>query len=234
MKRKTSTFYIAAAALTAAFALLTWQWAARADILTQPPQTDVSIIALVPSSDTIVPTRPAFSGSFGVPVDPNSISVLLDQQDVSQSAWVSPTDFMVVAPSDLMPGQHTIVITGKARNGALFERSWSFVAPFDSISNFIGDLSPAEGSIVGPTLVVSGTTLPYAYVRVAVASSALPNGLLAANPGTLTVDEIADYNGQFYAPIDVSSLLGRPMTVRIVSIEPETKAGASATLDLEG
>ncbi len=233
MKQHREAIYgaTAAIALAAAFALGVHD--ARADApAMQPPQTDVRVIALQPSMDAIVPsTRPGFSGEFGVPVDANSIRFLIDGQDVSSSAYVSRTDFMFSAPFDLAPQRHTAEITGKAMNGAGFDKSWNFGSSASgSVDNFVNDLTPATGTLVGASFTVTGATLPNSRVRVAASPALAPSGALATSDATFTIDAIAGADGRFAAPIQMAA--PGPLTVRVVSIEPATNAGASATISL--
>ena len=207
---------------------------ARADVpATQPPQTDVSIIALQPAPESVIPSaRPGFYGQFGVPVAANSIRFLIDGQDVSSTAYVSRTEFMFAAPYDLSAQQHTAEITGKAMNGAAFDKSWTFATSASGAQNFLSELVPVSNSSIGPSFVVEGTTLPNARVRIAAAPSAASTAALAAGDATFTMDATAGPDGRFSAPIEMVS--GGPVTVRIISIDPATTAGASATLELQG
>jgi hypothetical protein len=233
MKQQREAIYLAAAAVTLAAAFALGVHGARADQpATQPPQTDVQVIALQPSIDAIVPsTRPGFSGEFGVPIDANSVRFLIDGQDVSMTAYVSRTDFMFSAPFDLAPQRHTAEITGKAMNGAGFDKSWSFGSSASgSAVNFVNDLSPAPGSLVGASFTVTGSTLPNSRVRVAASPTLAPSGALAAGDATFTIDATAGADGRFAAPVQMAA--PGPVTVRVVSIDPATNAGASATISL--
>jgi hypothetical protein len=219
-------------ALTAAMGLAA---GARADTPgTQPPQTDVTIVALQPAADSMIASaRPGFSGQFGVPVDAQSIRFLIDGHDVSSTAYVSRTEFMFAVPYDLSAQQHTAEIVGKAMNGAGFDKSWTFATSASGgTRNFLGDLIPASNTSIGPSFVVEGSTLPNARVRIAASPFGTDAGALTAGDTTFTMDATAGPDGHFEAPINMVS--PGPVTVRIVSIDPVTMAGASATLDLRG
>ncbi len=225
---------LALGALALAAAMCLAAGGARADVpATQPPQTDVSIIALQPAPESVIPSaRPGFYGQFGVPVAADSIRFLIDGQDVSSTAYVSRTEFMFATPYDLSARQHTAEITGKAMNGAAFDKSWTFATSASGAQNFLNDLVPASNTSVGPTFIVEGTTLPNARVRIAATPSAADAAALAAGDATFTMDATAGPDGRFSAPIEMVS--PGPVTVRIVSIDPATMAGASATLELRG
>ncbi|MBV8281100.1 MAG: hypothetical protein JO347_03430, partial [Candidatus Eremiobacteraeota bacterium] len=69
--------------------------AAHGQPATQPPWTDVQIVGLQPADQSVLTSpRPAFSGQFGVPVDPSSLRFVLDGQDVSRLAYASTWEFM--------------------------------------------------------------------------------------------------------------------------------------------
>ncbi|HLN47639.1 MAG TPA: hypothetical protein VK216_05175 [Magnetospirillaceae bacterium] len=222
---------LGALALSAAMGLAA---AASADTpATQPPQTDVSIIALQPAPESMIPSaRPGFSGQFGVPVDAQSIRFLIDGHDVSSAAYVSRTEFIFAVPYDLSAQQHTAEIVGKAMNGAGFDKSWTFATSASGTQNFLGDLIPASNTSIGPSFVVEGSTLPNAHVRIAASPLGSDAVALAAGDTTFTMDATAGPDGRFAAPITVA--IAGPVIVRIVSIDPATMAGASATLDLRG
>lgn len=199
-----------------------------------PPPAQVSLLNLRPADGGTTPAaRPAVSGTFSVPVDPNSVHILLDGRDVSGAAYVSSSDFLLTPGYDLTPRRHTVEITGRAQSGAPFDRSWSFASGVASTGNFLQNLTPANGAAVGQTFTVAGTTLPNARVRIAATGATVLGGILRAVTGTYTTDIRADSNGRFAQTINLSDVGGGPqVAVQITSVDPNTNAGASATLNL--
>jgi hypothetical protein len=197
-----------------------------------PPATSVALHNLQPQNGSVTASaRPAISGKFGVPVDPNSVRMLLDGRDVSGGAYVSSTDFLFTPSYDLTPQRHTVEISGRAQNGTPFDRSWSFSAGIASNTNFLQNLTPANGAAVGQTFTVSGVTLPNARVRIAATGANVIAGILRAQTGTYTTDVQADSSGRFSVPINLSDVGGGgQVAVQITSVDPNTNAGASATL----
>ncbi len=219
------------AALAAAGTLVASAQAINAQPTTQPPWTDVQIIALQPADSTVVTSvRPAISGQFGVPVDPTSLRITLDGRDISALAYASSSEFMFTAPTDTPTGLHRVEVTGKATNGATFDRTWSFVsAPQEVAANFL-TLTPMQDLATGSSFVIAGSTLPFAHVRLAATANMPVGGPLAAVDGTFVNDVWADSDGQFWVPVYINS--AGPVAVRVLSIDPTTDAGASATLDV--
>lgn len=199
-----------------------------------PPSTSVSLHNLQPQNGSVTASaRPAISGTFGVPVDPNSVRIVLDGRDVSGGAYVSSADFLFTPSYDLTPQRHTVEISGRAQNGAPFDRTWSFAAGIASNTNFLQNLTPVNGAAVGSTFTVSGTTLPNAKVRIAATGANVIGGIFRAQTGTYTTDVQADSSGRFAVPINLSDVGGGgQVAVQITSIDPNTNAGVSATLNV--
>jgi hypothetical protein len=211
----------------AASVILAATQVARPDMATQPPWTDVRIIALQPAEYALASARPGFSGQFGVPVDPTSLQFTLDGNNISNLAYASSFEFLLAVPSSISEGPHTIRVTGKATTGATFDRSWTFVSAGASTQNYLV-LTPTHDFTNGSSFVITGTTLPYSHLRIAATPSLQPDGVLAATNGTFAVDAYADENGEFSVPVYLNQ--GGNVTVRVVSIDPTADAGASATL----
>ena len=194
----------------------------------------VSLVQLRPSPDGVVQSsRPAVSGAFSVPVDPNSVRIILDSRDVSGNAYVSRTDFLFTPNYDLTPQRHTVEIVGRSTTGVSFDRSWSFASGVSATTNFLNDLSPQNGSTVTSNFTVTGTTLPNARVRIAATTSQnVISGIFRAVLGTYTVDTQADAYGRFAQNVSVQAASGGNVVVKVTSVDPSTMAGASATLNL--
>ena len=201
-----------------------------------PPPASVGLTHLRPAANTTVAsTRPAISALFTSPVDPNSVRIVFDGRDVSSNAYVSRTDFMFTPAYNLASRPHTVEVTGRSADGAQFDRSWSFVSGSGGSStsaNFINNLAPSNGSTVGSNFTVRGQTLPNASVRIAVTSSTnIIGGVVRAVTGSYTLNTQADSYGNFAQPVNLNGSGGQ-VVVNITSIDPNTNAGANATLNL--
>ena len=199
-----------------------------------PPPATIDLTTVQPGRNSSVQSsRPAISARFSSPVDPNSVRILLDGRDVSSTAYVSANDFLFTPSYDLTATNHTVEVTGKSTSGASFDRSWTFTAGGGATSNYLNNLLPQNGATVGSSFTVSGRTLPNAHVRVAATASAIYGGILRAVLGTYTTDVVAGANGNFSAQVSLGNTTsGGNVTVRITSQDPNTNAGATATLNL--
>jgi Copper amine oxidase N-terminal domain len=183
--------------------------------------------------------RPAISGGFSQPVDPNSVRITLDGRDVSSTSYVSANDFLFTPTFDLPTTQHTVRITGNSSSGVAFNRGWNFSSGTNtggnySVNNYLNNLNPAPNTTVGSNFTVYGTTIPNSAVHIAATGSALLGGIFQVTSGTYTADTNADGNGNFSQAISLNAVSGGAVTVRITSIAPGTGAAATATLNLKG
>jgi hypothetical protein len=196
--------------------------------------TQVSLQNLRPQDGSVTPSsRPAVSGTFSAPVEPNGVRILLDGRDVSGAAYVSSTDFLFTPGYDLAAQRHTVEISGRAQNGGTFDRTWSFSSGVAANANFLTNLRPVNGATIGQTFTVSGTTLPNAKVRIAVTGAIRNGNVFRAVTGTYTTDIQADASGRFSQTINVSDVGGGPqVAVQITSTDPNSGAGATATLNV--
>jgi hypothetical protein len=204
-----------------------------------PGQTPASVTLtnLRPrSGGSVQVARPAVSGSFSEAVDPNSVRLTLDGRDVSSTTYVSKSDFLFTPPYDLSQSTHTVDVKGSSAAGVPFDRTWSFSSGATSNTgaavNYLRNLLPADGSTVGSTFTVSGTTLPNSAVHIAATGSALLGGVLRVGLGTYSSDVQADANGSFSQSVSVQMVGGGSIGVRITSVAPSTNAGATVTLNL--
>ena len=198
-----------------------------------PPPAGVQLLSLRPAANASVnSSRPTVSGRFSVPVDPNSVRILLDGRDVSSAAYVSPNDFLFTPSYALGAQQHTVEVSGRSQSGVSFDRSWAFTSGSTSTTNFLNNLRPANGSTVGSDFTVSGTTLPNASVRIAATASQIFGGIFRAVTGTYTTDVQADGNGNFSHDVPLATTSGGSVTVQITSTAQNTNEGATATLNL--
>ncbi len=69
---------------------------------------------------------PTISGTFAVPMQPGSVRISLDGQDVTGSVFFSRNGFQFAPRRPLFPGRHSISITGVTRNGTSISTGWDF------------------------------------------------------------------------------------------------------------
>lgn len=193
----------------------------------------VTLIDLRPSSGAVVSaTRPGVSGSFSAPVNPNSVHLTLDGRDVSATSDISSSAFLFTPSYALIPGSHTVRVTGQSQNGSSFDQSWSFTSGENSQGNYVTNLQPANGTTVGNSFTVSGTTLPNSSVHIVVTPQAVVGGLFTISQGTFVATVQADGNGNFQQPVTVATSSGGTVSVRITSIAPNTSASRTVDLNL--
>lgn len=185
-----------------------------------------------PRNGSVQSNRPAVSGRFSQAVDPNSVRINIDGRDVSSTSYVSANDFLFSPNFDLPATQHTVQVTGKSADGVAFSRSWSFGSGGSSTANYLNNLQPAAGSTVGSQFTVSGTTLPNSSIHLAATGSGVFGGIFQITSGTYTADLTADGNGRFSQQVNVNTVSGGNVAVRITSTAPGTDAAATATINL--
>ncbi len=195
--------------------------------------TRVTLTNLKPASGAVVSAKsPAVSGSFSSAVDPNSVHITLDGRDVSNTTDISGTDFLFTPPYPLVAQSHTVRVTGKSTNGSAFDQQWSFTSGTSTIPNFLKNLAPANGSTVGNTFSVTGSTLPNSHVHIVVTPVAVLGGVFTVSSATSVSDAVADSSGNFAQSVNVSTVPGGSVSVRVTSIAP-TNASATANLSLK-
>ena len=196
-------------------------------------QSGVTLTSLHPwSGGTVSTDRPGVSGSFSAPVNPNSVHITLDGRDVSETTDISSSGFLFTPSYALMPGSHTVRVTGQSQNGSGFDQSWSFTSGGNSQGNYFTNLQPTNGATVGNSFTVSGTTLPNSSVHIVVTPQAIAGGFFTISQGTFVATVQADSYGNFQQPVTVATLPGGTVSVRITSIAPATSASQSADLTL--
>ena len=208
---------------------------AGASAATATPGNSVTITNMHPPSGSVVPAkRPAVSGTFSRPVDPNTVRVTLDGRDVSSTTYVSSTNFLFSPAYDLAATQHTVRVTGKESDDTPFDRSWSFTSGTSTVENHITNVSPTDGATVGGNFTVSGSTLPNSHVHIAVVGSANMGGYFSVGTGSYDADLTADSTGSFSQRVTVSVVSGGDLGVRITSVAPVTNAATTVTMHYHG
>jgi len=121
----------------------------------------------------------------------------LDGRDVSGTTDISSTDFLFSPPYPLTPERHTVRVTGTANDGTTFDQSWSFTSGTSVTLNYITNIRPLNGSAVGNSFTLTGTTLPNSSVHVVAIPTALIGGIFPVTSGTYVADVKADRRRHF-------------------------------------
>ena len=168
---------------------------------------------------------PAIHAQFSEPVDRNSLHVLIDGRDVTNSVYANPSGFDVTPSFALNGGTHHVRVTGTTAAGASFATGWAFSNSAASTENFIRGVSPQPGSTVPGSFTLVGHTLPGSHVHIVASGQASAlGGLLQVGTGTSQVDATANENGVFRADISLNAVAGGQVRVVIQSTAP---SGAS-------
>ena len=198
----------------------------------QPPaQSALRLSNVTPARDSVVSsTRPTIEATFtGATADPNSIRVTLDQLDVTGETTRSPSGIVFSPPSDLQSTQHTVKITGKDSNGASFDRGWMFTSGTSRLTNYIQNLSPAEGAAIPPTFTVSGRTLPNSSIQIDAGASTNLGGVFSFGGDHERIMATADGNGNFSQTVNLNAAPGQTVNLVVTSTEPTTKSSVRVT-----
>jgi len=202
---------------------------------TSTPGSSVSITSMHPAENSVVSARrPAVSGAFSSPVDPNSVRISLDGRDVSSTTYVSASAFQFSPPYDLAPTTHTVRVTGKDTNGNSFDRSWIFTSGTSGVQNYITNISPTNGTTVGQSFTISGTTMPNSRVHIAAIGTANMGGYFTVSTGSYNADVMADSYGHFSQAVTINAVSGGDIGVRLTSVEPTANAATTITLLYHG
>jgi Copper amine oxidase N-terminal domain len=187
---------------------------------------------------TVAARRPTISAAFaGGTVDPTTVRIQLDGNDVTNDATRSPRGFIYVPRGPLTPGQHTVQVTGTDSGGNPFLRGWRFTSGTSTATaGQITHVSPANGARVQQSFTVSGDTSPGARVTIQVGTTGGPTtvgqligALLGAGSSTNTasVTVTADQNGHFSQGVTINAPSGTNLVLAITATDPNT--GASGT-----
>jgi len=199
-----------------------------------PPPSSLALQAVRPERNgTVGTTRPTISADFSLPVDPNSVHVSLDGLDVTAAATRSPSGFVFEPPSPLQSQGHVVRVTGRDRNGARFERTWSFTSGTTAPLNFLDLERPlADASVDASSFMVRGKTAPNARVRVLAGSVVDVAGPFAFGSGNFAGDTTADADGRFEQTVTLTTVSGARIGLTVISTDPLTKEGVEKRLRL--
>jgi hypothetical protein len=203
-----------------------------------PPQrntdSSVQLQSERPARDATVATgRPTIRAEFSAPVDPSTLRVLVDNQDVTDQATLSPTGIVYAPQSRLQSMQHRVRVTGVDQQGQTFSRSWSFTTGSQTTSaNFLDLRNLTEGTVVGTTFTVRGKTLPGAQVHIE-AGSTLGAGHFSFGTGNYQGDLTADNNGYFSQQVSVNGISGGMIGLTVTSTDPSSEETAAQQVHLK-
>lgn len=197
----------------------------RATIALRPGETQVllRLLRLEPAANaTIARNRPEISATFGESVEPSSVRVALDGEDVTSQAEISGRSFLVDAPAELAAGHHEISIAGRTSEKEPFAEHWAFTTRAAVDTNFLSGLEPVSGLTLGSTTFpVSGYTRPHARVRVIATTSATALTFADPTDASATEDTVADAHGYFETTLSPTDHGSGLIDVRIASTAPD-------------
>jgi len=183
-----------------------------------PAPISLRPIRLEPANGaTIARKRPEISGSFPEAIDPNSIVITLDGNDITSRAYVSDRSFVYDTSTDLAPGVHGVAISGKTPDREPFSERWSFTSGDAAQVNYINGLEPPNGTFVGSAFPMSAFTKPRAHVHIVASTSATLTTFSEVAESSSTVDVTADKRGYFAARLSMTLPNSGIVDVRIAS-----------------
>jgi hypothetical protein len=194
-----------------------------------PPANPIDLRGKQPAPGANVSDRfIVIAAEFTRDVDPGSVRVLLDGNNITSRSGVSATGFSYKPPAPLDFGSHTVRVTGRGpAGGSPFDRSWSFSikraaeAPLSLTIN-----QPAPNAPVGRNFVIQGNTI--ASGRVKVTAGATPSFT-----GQFNGDTDAGPRGNFRISVSLSTMPGQQaVSVRIRVTDPATSRSTETTLQL--
>jgi len=190
------------------------------------PAPEIRLRAQQPAPNS--ETRDRFiviSAEFSRDVDPNSVRVWLDGNNITYRSGVSRGSFSYKPPAPLDFGSHTVRVAGRGPGGTSFDRSWSF-AVRRGAAIYLTIYQPASNAVVGRNFTVSGNTVANAGIRVTAGASPSATGLFS---GTTT----AGPKGNFSLDVALRPLMGQQtVTVRITATDPASGQVTDTTLRL--
>jgi hypothetical protein len=125
-----------------------------------PPVRIVNLNAQQPAPGERVANRfVTISAEFTYRVDPGTVRVWLDDNNITTRSGVSPGGFSYKPPAPLEPGSHRVRVAGRGPAGSPFDRAWSFAvagapAPPPSSPIQLRAQQPAPGTSVNNAFIV--------------------------------------------------------------------------------
>ncbi|MBV8531714.1 MAG: copper amine oxidase N-terminal domain-containing protein [Candidatus Eremiobacteraeota bacterium] len=193
-----------------------------------PPMRAVNLQAQQPAPGAEIRDRfRLIAAEFTRSVQPGSVRVWLDGNNITSRCGISSTAFSYKPPAPLDYGSHTVQVIGRARDGAPLDRSWSFrvvreATPVIQLTIY----QPPANAPVGRTFTVSGNTLPNANVMVTAGAS-------PSSSGQFSGSTVAGAKGNFKLTVTLNTLIGQQaVTVRIKATDPVSSQSTETILRL--
>lgn len=193
-----------------------------------PPAAEVRLRNQRPIPDSETTNRFAvISAEFSRNVYADSLRVWIDGANRTMQSGVSSTGFSFKPPAPLDFGSHTVRVAGRGRDGAGFDRSWSFgVARSSPGPVTLTIYKPDPNAAVARDFTLSGNTAPNATVRVTAGASPSWTGQFN---GTTT----AGPKGNFQLAVSLTTMPGQQtVTVRVTATDPVTLRTGETTMRL--
>ena len=194
-----------------------------------PPSSIVRLRAQQPEPGTTIRDRFAvIAAEFTLRVNAGSVRVLLDGNNVTSRSGTSATGFSYKPPAPLDFGSHTVRVTGRAQDGAAFDRAWSFQVarsgPPPAMRLTI--TQPAPNAPIGRTFTVVGNTVANGHVVVTA-------GARPSFTGQFRGETDAGPKGNFRVTVTLTTMPGQQaVSVRITATDPVTSQSTETTLQL--
>jgi hypothetical protein len=194
----------------------------------RPPESDLRLVDVRPGEEsTVRASRPEISGRFSVPVDVNSVRIMLDGRDVTGTSYLNPQQFTFTPNYNLPAQRHVVEIAGRTRDGDRFERRFDFTSGAGVAANFVRVERPGSGDTIGTNAFhVRGETLPNSKVRIA-ASGSLGVGGAVLLRDNYTTDVTANGDGRFEADVPLQDAPGSNVTLQVQSVSPDGQAATA-------
>jgi hypothetical protein len=149
--------------------------------------------------------RPKISGVFddgpGTGVDPKSVRIRFDGNDVTREAKITAESFNYQPSRSLLPGQYRVEVDFKDLSGNVGRSTWSFEVTRQAAAAqplFIKVLSPANNSTIpAGQIVVRGQSSPGALVSLDVQATSSVVGILGYSQKVFNESVQADAQGNF-------------------------------------
>jgi len=195
----------------------------------QPPTNPIDLRAKQPTPGASMANRfVVISAEFTRAVDPDSVRVLLDGNNITSRSGVSATGFSYKPPAPLDFGSHTVRVTGRGpAGGSPFDRSWSFSVKRSAEPPLSVTINqPAPNAPVGRTFVIAGSTIANGHVKVTA-------GATPSFSGQFNGSTDAGPRGNFRISVRLSTMPGQQaVSVRVTVTDPATSRSTETTLQL--
>jgi len=193
-----------------------------------PPPNPAPVVgfrAQQPQPGAVIQDRfRVISAQFTYSVQPGSVRVLLDGNDVTYRSGVSATGFSYKPPAPLDFGSHTVRVFGRGPGARPFDRSWSFSVARSGLPLTI--YQPAPNAPVGQTFTLTGNTVSNGRIRVTA-------GATPSFTGEFDGRTTAGPKGNFNLTITLTTMPGQQaVSVRVTATDPRTSQSTQAMLQL--